>query len=330
MGNSNLRDLPKIRDSLSYLYVEHARIEQRDKGLAVVDKDGETHVPCAALAAILLGPGTAITHAAVKTAAEAGCSLLWVGEGTTRVYAQGMGETRSSRRLLRQAQCHSDPALRAGVMLNMYRMRFNEELPRDISVEAIRGHEGVRVRTAYQHLSKESGVPWRGRRYVRGAWSDTDAVNQALSSVASCLYAVCHAAIVSAGYSTALGFIHTGKLLSFVYDIADLYRMDIAAPVAFRVAATYQGQSNLRGLSKDVRVAARAAFRAHDLLGRIVRDIDSVLSIDEATMDAAEALVDSAVQQPAGLWTPGTDQVAEGGVNYGGDHPGESGDELEG
>lgn len=315
---------------VSYVYVEHARLEQRDKGLAILDKDGETYIPCAALAAILLGPGTAITHAAVKTAADAGCTLLWVGEGTTRVYAQGMGETRSSRRLLRQAQCHSDPRLRAGVMLNMYRMRFNEELPRDLSVQTIRGLEGVRVRTMYQQLSKETGVPWRGRQYVRGSWDETDAINRALSTAASCLYAVCHAAIVSAGYSTALGFVHTGKLLSFVYDIADLYRMDVAAPVAFRIAATYAGRSNLSGLSRDIRIASRAAFREHDLLGRVVKDIDTLLNIDEQTMMAAELLVDTAIQEPAGLWTPGTDQIAEGGTNYGSDHLGESSDGAKG
>lgn len=330
MTISNLRDLPKIRDSLSYLYVEHARVEQRDKGLAVVDKDGETHVPCAALAAILLGPGTSVTHAAVKTAADAGCTLLWVGEGATRVYAQGMGETRSSRRLLRQAQCHADPKLHSGVVLNMYRMRFDEDLPPNLSVQAIRGHEGVRVRTAYQQLSKETGVPWHGRKYVRGSWDETDAINQALSSAASCLYAVCHAAIVSAGYSTALGFVHTGKLLSFVYDIADLYRMEVVAPVAFRVAATYVGQSKLSGLSRDVRIACRAALREYDLLGRVVKDIDAILSIDEETLSAAELLVDTAVQGVVGLWTPGTEDVAQGGVNYGGDHPGEGSDVPEG
>jgi CRISPR-associated protein Cas1 len=186
------------------------------------------------------------------------------------------------------------------------------------------------VRTAYHRLSQETGVPWRGRSYVRGSWDETDAINQALSSAASCLYAVCHAAIVSAGYSTALGFVHTGKLLSFVYDVADLYRMDIAAPVAFRVASTFLGQSNLSGLSKAVRIASRAAFREHDLLGRVVKDIDSLLSVDEETMTAAEQLVDGDVQQVAGLWTPGSNEEAEGGVNYGGDPVGEGADDVEG
>lgn len=330
MGITNLRELPKIRDSLSYVYIEHARIEQRERSLAVVDKDGETHLPCAALAAILLGPGTAITHAAVKTAADAGCSLVWVGEGATRVYAQGMGETRSSRRFLRQAQCHADPRLRTAVMLNMYRLRFDEDLPAGLSVESIRGREGVRVRTAYQRLSKEHSVPWHGRRYVRGAWAETDAINQALSSAASCLYAVCHAAIVSAGYSTALGFIHTGKLLSFVYDIADLYRIDVVAPPAFEIAAKYQGQSNLSGLSRDVRVTCRAAFREYDLMGRVVNDIDRLLTIDESALVAAEAMVDGAIQDVARLWDPGTDTTVEGGLNYGGDDLGEGADELEG
>ncbi|MCE9574555.1 MAG: hypothetical protein K8W52_15510 [Deltaproteobacteria bacterium] len=56
MAANSLRELPRIRDSLSYVYVEHARVEQRESGPAIVDKDGEVHVPCAALAAVLLGP----------------------------------------------------------------------------------------------------------------------------------------------------------------------------------------------------------------------------------------------------------------------------------
>jgi CRISPR-associated protein Cas1 len=322
----SFRDLPKIRDSLSYAYVEHARLEQADGAIAVIDASGETQLPVAALATIMLGPGTTITQAAVKTAAAAGCSLLWVGEDGDRVYAHGLGETRSSRRLLVQAECHSDITKRAAVVLRMYEARFKEHLPVGMTIQQVRGFEGVRVRTAYQQLSQEFHVPWRGRRYDRGDWGAADTINRALSTAASCLYGVCQAAIISAGYSTALGFVHTGKLLSFVYDIADLYRMDVVAPVAFKITAEHGGWSDKSKLGRDIRAACRDAIREHDVMGRVVRDIDRLLEIDQAAVAAAASLVDGMVDAPGGLWNPAGDEDAAGGVNYGGDDPGEGAD----
>ena len=96
----NLRTLPKLRDSLSFVYFEHAKIEKNKNAISVFDKEGETHVPVAALGAFMLGPGTSITHEAMKVLADSGCSVLWVGERGVRLYAQGMGETRSATRLL--------------------------------------------------------------------------------------------------------------------------------------------------------------------------------------------------------------------------------------
>ena len=112
---NDLHVLPKVRDSNSYLYIEHKKIDQEDKAIALHDKAGKVAVPCANLTALLLGPGTSITHAAVKTLADNGCLVLWTGENGVRFYAQGMGETRSSRRLLHQARLCSDPQLRLKV-----------------------------------------------------------------------------------------------------------------------------------------------------------------------------------------------------------------------
>src|SRR5947209_1571902 len=100
----DLHALPKVRDSLSYLYVEHKRIDQEDKAIALHDVHGKIPVPCASLTTLLLGPGTSITHAAIRTLADNGCLVLWTGEGSVRFYAQGMGETRSARNLLLQAR----------------------------------------------------------------------------------------------------------------------------------------------------------------------------------------------------------------------------------
>ncbi|MCA9878631.1 MAG: type I-E CRISPR-associated endonuclease Cas1 [Thermomicrobiales bacterium] len=304
----DLRTLPKVRDSLSYLYVEHCRIEQEAKAIALHDVDGKTPVPCAALLLLMLGPGTSISHAAVRVLAESGCLVAWVGEEGVRFYAQGLGETRSAHGLLRQAHLCANPVTRLEVVMRMYRMRFREELPQGLTLQQIRGKEGIRVREAYARASRETGVPWRGRSYRRDGWQAADAVNQALSAANSCLYGVCHAAIVAAGYSPGLGFIHTGKMLSFVYDIADLYKPEITIPAAFRAAA--EGE---QGVESRTRHACRDLFRAQRLLARIVPDIQAALAVG----GDGESDFDWDAAAPGGLWNPEGETVA-GGVNYAG------------
>ncbi|MCX6022798.1 MAG: type I-E CRISPR-associated endonuclease Cas1, partial [Chloroflexi bacterium] len=100
----DLHALPKIRDSWSYLYVEHAVIEHEDKSVTFFNQAGKTQVPAAAITLLMLGPGTNISHAAIHTLAASGCLVVWCGEEGVRFYAEGMGETRSARNLLRQAR----------------------------------------------------------------------------------------------------------------------------------------------------------------------------------------------------------------------------------
>jgi CRISP-associated protein Cas1 len=211
MSIKDLHTLPRVRDSWSYLYVDHCRVEQEQHAIAIFDEHGKTPVPCAALSVLMLGPGSTITHAAVHALADNGCLVLWTGESGVRMYAQGMGETRSSRNTLRQARLWSNPELRLRVVFNLYQMRFDEILDPGTTLRQVRGKEGARVRAAYAEASRETGVPWQGRHYKATQWERADPVNRALSAANSCLYGICHAAIVSAGYSPALGFIHTGK-----------------------------------------------------------------------------------------------------------------------
>lgn len=304
----DLHILPKVRDSWSYLYVEHCKVDQEAQAIAIHDKNGRVPVPCASLSVLMLGPGTNITHAAIRTLARSGCLVFWTGEEGVRFYAQGMGETRSSRNLLRQARLCVDPEPRLRVVLRMYEMRFREPLSPGLSLQQVRGIEGVRVRDAYARASRESGIPWKGRAFRRGDWQAADPVNRALSAANSCLYGICHAAIVALGYSPALGFIHTGKLLSFVYDIADLYKADLTVPTAFRVTA--EGTENLES---RVRRACRDAFQEGRLLQRIAPDIELALSAGgEAAPEGTDLDSDAAV--PGGLWDPEVGEVP-GGVN---------------
>jgi CRISPR-associated protein Cas1 len=303
----DLHELPKVRDSWTYVYLEHRRIDQDAKAVAAWDASGKIAIPCAALTLLMLGPGSSITHAAISCLASHGCMIVWCGEGLVRFYALGMGETRSSRHLLRQASLYADPASRLRVAFDMYRARFQETLPEEMTLQQIRGREGIRVRSTYTRCAQEYGVPWSGRAYRSNAWTSADPVNRALSVANSCLYGVCHAAIVAAGYSPAIGFVHTGKMLSFVYDVADLYKTEISIPAAFRAAS--QAEGDLEG---RVRRHCRDLFLSSRLLERIVPDLTKLLGEpdlpEQGDFDASDDV-------PGHLWDPEGGAIA-GGVNY--------------
>lgn len=308
----DLRALPKIRDSLAYLYVEHCRVDREASSVALYEAAGMTAVPAASLAVLMLGPGTRITHAAMHVLAESNCLAVWCGEQGVRFYAGGMGGTRSAAPLLHQARLVCDDGSRLAVARRMYQMRFRDEPDPALTLEQLRGWEGRRVRDAYARISRETGVPWHGRQYDRRAWDWADPVNRALSAANACLYGICHAAILAMGFSPALGFIHTGKQLSFVYDIADLYKTEIAIPAAFQAVA-----ADAYPLERVTRLACRDHFREHRLLERIAEDLPRVLGLGR---EAAEALL--AVEADAGipgyLWDPGAAAgVVGGGVNFG-------------
>lgn len=276
----NFHELPKLRDSLSYLYIEHAIIDRKQSAIEYVQKDGRVMVPIAALCVLMLGPGTSISHAAVKALAENGCTVNWVGEDATRFFAHGMGETHKSRHLLRQAELVCDPTMREKVVKNMYLYRFNE-LKDDVSLQQLRGMEGARVKGLYARASQQYGVQWQRRNYNRGDWQDADPINRALSSANALINGICHAAIVSGGYSPALGFIHTGRLLSFVYDIADLYKAEISIPAAFQTVA-----ESSQNVERRTRISCREKIRETHLLKRILPDIDSLLEMDVSSDDS--------------------------------------------
>ncbi len=304
-SNRNLRELPKFRDSLSYLYIEHGRIEQEAKAIAWYGEDGKVSIPVASLGLLMLGPGTSITHAAINALASNGCLVNWTGEEGVRFYASGTGETRSSMNLMKQAEFWADPVKHLQVVRKLYLMRFKEALAPELTLEQIRGLEGVRVRTTYAKFSKETGVAWHGRNYKRGSWSQADPINRAISAGAACLYGVCHSGIVSAGYSPALGFIHTGKQLSFVYDVADLYKMDVLIPAAFQTVS-----ESSEGVERHIRQKLRDTMREAKLLEHIVSDLHSLF----LNTDSEDPYVTDA-SKPGALWDPSGN--VEGGVDYG-------------
>lgn len=297
-----LRTLPKARDNISFLYFEHCRIEQDDRAIAIFKEKDKFLIPCASIATLLLGPGTNITHAAIKTLAESSCDVQWVGADLLRFYASGKGSSGNTERLQHQVSIWADPIKRLAVVRQMYQFRFKENLPEDLTLQQIRGHEGVRVRTLYHQLSERTGVEWKNRDYKQDNWQDATPINQALSIANSCLYAVCQSALHSVGYSPALGFIHTGKPLSFVYDVADLYKAETTIPAAFESVASLPTD-----LESTVRRTCREKFSDYRLMHRIVADIDRLLQYGNPD-DEAEPF--------CFLWDDQL-QWVEGGKNWG-------------
>ncbi|MFQ5481019.1 MAG: type I-E CRISPR-associated endonuclease Cas1e [Thermodesulfobacteriota bacterium] len=268
-----LKPIP-IKDRLSVLFVEKGQLDVLDGAFVVVDKTGvRTHVPVGGVACIMLEPGTRVSHGAVTLASRVGCLLVWVGDGGVRLYASGQPGGARADRLLYQAKLALDDSARLRVVRKMYALRFREEPPARRSVEQLRGIEGVRVRKLYEMMARQYKVEWKRRNYDHRTWTSGDIPNRCLSSATACLYGISEAAILAAGYAPAVGFIHTGKPQSFVYDVADIFKFDTVVPAAFRVAA-----KKPHNPERDVRLACRDMFRQTKLLKRIIPTIEEVLS----------------------------------------------------
>ena len=272
----NLQTLPKLKDSLSFIYIDKAIIEQDAMSIVALQGESRISIPIATMTVLMLGPGGSITHAAIKTISDCGCAVVWCGEQAARFYAFGNGETRSAENLLHQAKLCMDNELHMQVVYRMYERRFPDMGTTNMTLQQVRGLEGIRVREAYKHAAKITGVKWSGRNYNKDNWCDSDPINQAISYANSILYAVCQSAILSLGYSTGLGFVHTGKLLSFVYDIADLNKATTTLPAAFEAIAE---TGNFQDLQQRVRLKCRKYMHSEKLLSRIPQDIDYVLDV---------------------------------------------------
>lgn len=304
-GPRTLQELPRFDRGWTFLWAQHVRVEREEHGIALLDERGLVPVPCSVLTVLMLGPGSVVTHGAMEVLAGNGCSVLWCGEGGVRLYAAGFADTERSSNLMHQAEVWADESKRTEVVRRMYTMRFPEGLEEGLSIQQIRGHEGVRVREAYAAASRRTGVPWVGRQYDRGDWGRADPVNRALSAANACLYGLVHGAVVATGFSPGLGFVHVGKRLAFVYDIADLYKAEITIPLAFEAVAV--GGPDLEG---RVRRACRNVFFKRRLVARIVPDIQRALGLKEE--DARLIVHGDPVDLGLGIWDPDTGLVAAG------------------
>ncbi|MCE1180667.1 MAG: type I-E CRISPR-associated endonuclease Cas1e [Micrococcales bacterium] len=269
----DIGELVRAQDRLTFVYLERCTVHRDGNAITATDERGVIHIPAATLGALLLGPGTRVTHQAMMLVAESGSTTVWVGERGVRYYAHGRTLTNSSRLIEAQARLVSNQSSRLRVAREMYAMRFPGEDVSGLTMQQLRGREGARVRRAYREEAERTGVEWRRRDYDPEEFSDSDILNQALSAATTCLYGVAHAVIVALGASPALGFVHTGNARSFVFDIADLYKVEIAVPTAFAVAATHEEED----VPGETRRRMRDALAAGGVVERCAKDIRRLL-----------------------------------------------------
>ncbi|MCJ8333126.1 MAG: type I-E CRISPR-associated endonuclease Cas1e [Epibacterium sp.] len=295
------RPIP-LKERAAMVFVERAQIDVKDSAFVAIDSDGNrTVIPIGGIACLMLEPGARISHAAVSLAAQAGTLVTWVGEGGVRLYSAGQPGGARADKLLWQAALALDDAARLRVVRAMFEHRFGEAPPAKRSVDQLRGIEGQRVKHGYELLARKYGVTWKHRKYDPGNWDSADIPNRCLSAATACLHGLSEAAVLAAGYAPAIGFLHRGKPRSFVYDVADIWKLDTVVPEAFKIAARAQkGQLDMAP-ERAVRLACRDAFRTSGLLAKIIPGIEAVLSAgDLPKPDPAPEGVDAAIPEPKG------------------------------
>ncbi len=274
---TKLHELPRIGDRVSFIYVEHAKINRKDSAITVTDKRGVVQIPVAMIGVLLLGPGTDISHRAMELIGDTGTSIVWVGERGVRHYAHGRPLAHSTSLLEMQAKLVSNTRLRLDVARKMYQMRFPNENVSDNTMQQLRGKEGARVRGIYRKYSKIYNVDWDGREYDPDDFEASNAVNKALSAANVCLYGLVHSIIAALGLAPGLGFIHTGHDRAFVYDIADLYKAEYTIPLSFELAAELDKDDDI---GKITRLRIREKFIDGKLIKLIVKDLQYILNVN--------------------------------------------------
>jgi CRISPR-associated protein Cas1 len=300
---ATLPELPRIRDRASFVYIEHAKVNKQDSAITVVDSRGTVRIPAAMISVLLFGPGTDITHRAMELIGDTGTSVVWVGERGVRQYAHGRALSHSSRFLEKQAKLGSNTRTKLTVAKKMYQMRFPGEDVSGLTLQQLRGREGARIRSVYRAQSKKYRVEWSGRDYNPDNFEDSTVINQALSAGHVALYGLCYSVIVALGISPGLGFVHTGHDLSFVYDIADLYKAQITIPIAFEVAHEFKKEDDIGAITRR---RVRDSFANSKIIQQIVTDLQYLLEIPEEEKIEADVI---------NLWDD-REEYVKNGINY--------------
>jgi len=248
---------------------------------------GAYEIPLQQISNLLLGPGSVISHDALRILARQQTGVMAVGSNGVRLYASSMplGPDRSA--LARtQANLWANKNSRVDIARAMYAYRYDGNLPdyaRDLN--SLRGIEGKRMKKVYQSLASQYGIKWNGRRYDRQNPEQNDPINKAINHVATATYAAAQIAVAVTGTIPQLGFIHESSGRAFALDIADLFRTSVMLPIAFEATQKYS-RSNKRRIEAQARILAGKTFRKDDVIPQMIVQIKELLNVDDNSNNA--------------------------------------------
>lgn len=234
-------------------------------------------IPYQQISMICLGPGSSITHDALRIAASHGTAIVAVGDGGVKFYSAPPIGTGRSKVARQHASLWANENSRIGIARKMYAIRFGRVLPHK-EITVLRGIEGGRAKENYKILASKFGIEWHGRRFDRNSPEQADIPNQAINHAATFVEAAAEIAVATVGAIPSLGFIHEESSISFVLDIADLYRDTVTIPIAFSAAREISKSRDAPRLERAVRYAAAAEFRRTKLVSKM---IDATLALLE-------------------------------------------------
>lgn len=235
-------------------------------------------IPHQTVSMILLGPGSTVTHDALRLLARHGTLMAAVGEDGVRCYTAPPLLPDRSDIARRQAELWGNPRRRISVARHMYALRLGEVLPhRDL--DTLRGIEGSRVKATYQLMAQRYGIEWKGRRYDRANPNAADIPNQAINHAATAVQAAAAIAVQAVAAIPQLGFIHEDSGQSFILDIADLFRDNITLQIAFTVAK--KAETDSQSVDRLVRREAATVFRQQGVIPAMIDRIKQVIRMEE-------------------------------------------------
>lgn len=272
------------KDRHGLIWLDRGRLEVENGCLRFVTsggtelKAGDYQIPHQSLSIVLLGPGSSITHDALRLLARHGCALAAIGTNGVRFYTAPPLMPDSSALARAQVNLWSNITSRMEVARAMYAIRF-DEIVRVRDIEVLRGKEGARIKRSYHLVAEAYGIAWKGRHYDRTNPTIGDLPNQAINHASSAMRAAAAVAVASVGAIPQLGFIHEDSGQSFVIDIADLYRHDTTLKIAF--GAVREADKSQSPIERIVRRRAAKFFRRYEVISSMIDRIKTLINISE-------------------------------------------------
>lgn len=312
ISKPSAQELPTIDDRYAFIYVDRCHINVDGGSLFLTRGEGSFKIPSAILAALIIGPGSSITSAAMKLLNQSSVPIIGSDENEGRMYSFANSMCSNAKYAIQQARVVSDSSLRLKSAKEMYRIRFSDDFSKYDSLNRLRGMEGVRMKSLYKKYADMYNVPWNGRISCVDEMDYDDYLNMAITTGNQVLYSVMTAVVLAVGAVPSLGVIHNGASISFVLDIADLYKAESSIKISFENYDKLYVADDKWERDNIIRTAMRTCIHENRIIQRAVKDIRAALLIDNPFIDNFDFIEPNEI----GLWNS-DGKILEFNKNYG-------------